>query len=668
MIRVLDKIDPAHLWLLLGLVLVFIPHVQYQQMSLVLVWIALLTWRFMFDMALVKLPSQRVMHILAIVTLVLIGVLHHTIFGRDASVALLITMLGLKLLEMKTWRDIAFVIFLGYFVVITTFLFTQSLLIGAYMAIVLFVFTIALISFNLCPNSKVNSRHTIAHAGRMLLQAIPFAVLLFILFPRLPGPLWGLPDDAFSGKSGLSDSMTPGNISHLSNNNAVAFRAQFQSTVPNAETLYWRGPVFSLFDGKSWRAPLFAEQKYYLSGAKLFINNQFSIVPNTAPLIYTVTLEPHNRNWLFALDLASNVDQPAYLSPDYELISRQKITSPIQYRAESTTQYKFQADRWSVDFRYLQLPQNIAPLAHQLVNNMRAKIDQRKPYDQQMAKLLLQYFKDNPFIYTLDPPRLLDDPVDDFLFNTQRGFCEHFSSAYAVLMRMAGIPARIVTGYQGGEINHLGDYVIVRQSDAHAWTEIWLKGQGWVRTDPTAIIPSERVEQTQLQDRFSGSLEQLGMEKLWLTKAWRNIRFALDTLNHRWNIWIIGYNSFTQLKFLDWLGLGMISWNWMVIILFVLLFIVFIPLAYYLLTIKNKPSDPVIKIYNKFCRRLMSIGITREPGEAAISLATKIKSKRPDLTQDVQVITQLYNDLRYAKHSNSVSLSSFKEKVSAFNP
>lgn len=664
----IDRIGPAHLWLLLGLALVFIPHIQYQQTSLVLGWLGILCWRFMFDMALVKLPSPRVMHILAFSALGLIALLHHTIFGRDASVALLITMLSLKLLEMKTWRDIAFVIFLGYFVVITTFLFTQSLFIGAYMAIVIFVFTTALISFNLSPGNKIRSRYCITYAGRMLLQAIPFAILLFILFPRLPGPLWGLPDDAFSGKTGLSDSMSPGNISQLSNNTAVAFRAQFESTVPNAEILYWRGPVFSQFDGKSWRAPPLSAQNNYFPGSNLFINNQFSFEPHAAPLHYTVTLEPHNRHWLFTLDLVSNLDRPAYLSPDYELISPKNVTSPIQYRAESTTEYKLQADRDNVDVRYLQLPQNIAPLALQLVNVMRKKTIKGKPYDQQMAKLLLQYFRDKPFIYTLNPPRLQDNPVDDFLFNTQKGFCEHFSSAYAILMRMAGIPTRIVTGYQGGEINHLGDYVIVRQSDAHAWTEIWLNGQGWVRTDPTAIIPSERVEQSQLQDRFAGSLEKFGSEILWLTTVWRDIGFAWDSLNHNWNLWIIGYNSFIQLKFFDWLGLGMVSWNWMAIILFVLLFIVFVPLAYYLLKQKNQQSDPVVKIYNKFCYRLMTIGITRDPGEATLSLATKIKSKRPDLTQEVQVITQLYNDLRYAKCSNNVTLATFKEKVSAFNP
>lgn len=662
----LQQIPPAHLWLLLGLCLVFAPHISYQPWSVGLCWILILAWRLLFDLGVVKLPGRFTLIALAVAAAALVGVLHHTIMGRDAGVALLITMLALKLLEMKTWRDISITIFLAYFVVITGFLFSQSMIIGAYMVAVIFVLTAALVSFNQIQKGRKTSRSTLRLTTIMLLQAIPLAVFMFLLFPRLAGPLWSLPEDAFSGKTGLSDSMSPGNISRLTDNDAVAFRVQFTGDVPDASRLYWRGPVFTVYDGRTWRRSAVSREKIFLSGDGPIPNEQLIPGPSADLIDYTVTLEPHNRHWLFALDIPTSINRASFLSVDYELKTPQRIKSAIQYTVQSTPRYKLDAATWAIDKRYLRLPQNIAPKARQLVTSIQDKVSASSPYDQQVVRALLHYFADNPFIYSKQPPRLLGDPVDEFLFETRKGFCEHFASTFAVLTRMAGIPSRVVTGYQGGEMNTLNDYMIVRQSSAHAWTEVWIKGEGWVRTDPTATIPSDRIEQPQFQDRFSPDSLRQAKQIPWLNELWKNFGFAVDNLNHQWNRWVLGYNSVTQTRFLNWLGFDNISWDWMTAILVAALVSILLPLGYFLLSQTLRPQDPIIKTYQRFCRRFKHDGIKKRPGETAGAFAARINQQHPELKQQINAITKIYNDLRYADSVNGASLGGFKKLVASF--
>lgn len=665
MYKRLQQVPPAHLWLLLGLCLVFAPHINYQPWLVGLCWILVLAWRLLFDLGVVKLPGRFVLLALALATTALVGVLHHTIIGRDAGAALLITMLALKLLEMKTWRDISVTIFLAYFVVITGFLFSQSMIIGAYMVAVIFVLTTALVSFNQIQKGRKTSRRTLRLTTTMLLQAIPLAVFMFLLFPRLAGPLWSLPEDAFSGKTGLSDSMSPGNISRLTDNDAVAFRVRFTGNIPNPSRLYWRGPVFTVFDGRTWRRSAVSREKIFLSGDGPIPNEQLLPDPGSELIDYTVTLEPHNRQWLFALDIPTRINRTSFLSVDYELKTQQRIKTAIQYTVQSTIRYKLDAATWPIDKRYLRLPRNIAPKARRLVTSIQDKVSDSSPYDQQVIRALLHYFVDNPFIYSKQPPRLLGDPVDEFLFDTRKGFCEHFASTFAVLARMAGIPARVVTGYQGGEMNTLGDYMIVRQSSAHAWTEVWVKGEGWVRTDPTATIPSNRVEQPQFQDRFSPDSLRQAKQTPWLNKLWKNFGFAVDNLNHQWDRWVIGYNSVTQTRFLNWLGFNDISWDWMTAILVAALVGILLPLGYFLLSQTPQQRDPVIKIYRRFCRRFKRDGINKRPGETASAFAARINRRHPALTPQINRITKIYNDLRYAKSTNEASLHVFKKQVAS---
>jgi transglutaminase-like putative cysteine protease len=286
----------------------------------------------------------------------------------------------------------------------------------------------------------------------LLLQAIPLMLVLFLLFPRIQGPLWGLPHDAHAGLSGLSDNMSPGSLNSLILSDAVAFRAAFRGRIPEAKALYWRGPVLWDYDGRTWTAPRF-----------VFNANE---LPSGEPTIeYTVTLEPHNKRWLFALEMPTQRPPRAVATRDMQLLSATPVRSRMRYDMSSQLQAAYGAeDGESILQRALQLPEGYNPRTLDHAKELRRKYRD----DRQLVSAVLTDFRNENFVYTLSPPLLGQHAVDEFLFDTRRGFCEHYASAFTVLMRAVGIPARVVTGYQGGQVNPVGDYVLIRQADAHA--------------------------------------------------------------------------------------------------------------------------------------------------------------------------------------------------------
>jgi transglutaminase-like putative cysteine protease len=333
----------------------------------------------------------------------------------------------------------------------------------------------------------------------MLLQAAPIAAVLFVLFPRISGPLWGLPEDAHTGRTGLSDTMAPGQISKLAQDDEVAFRVQFADRVPEPDRLYWRGPTLGHFDGRTWR-PVRRELADPPAPTVTAPND-------TRVLRYRTTLEPHSRRWLFALDLPAELvrapDLAVSIAPDFTMVSVDPIVARLRYDGAARLDAAIGLNETRLSLQdWIQLPPGQARRTLEMAARWRTE-------EQDEGKLVeraLAMFRDNAFRYTLDPPLLADDPVDQFLFETRAGFCEHYSSAFVVLMRALDIPARVVTGYQGAEANPGDDYWIVRQADAHAWAEVWLPGRGWVRVDPTAAVAPERIERGSagIQSRRAG--------------------------------------------------------------------------------------------------------------------------------------------------------------------
>jgi transglutaminase-like putative cysteine protease len=656
--------NAAHLWLLAGLTLALTPHFVRLPLLLTIPALSLLGWRLLFELRLLPLPPRLVRWLLTLVAVSATYATFHTLFGRQAGVGLLVIMLCLKLMEMDTPRDLSVVTGLGYFVLITVFLSDQSIFIGLYMLLVTSLLTTSLVALRR-RQSRIPQHANLRRAGLMLVQAAPIALLLFVLFPRIPGPLWSLPADTTSAGTGLSDRMSPGNISQLSDNEAVAFRVQFEDTLPAPRQRYWRGPVFTRFDGRTWHNPnhrLNNTLNIRVAAASLNYRT------HGAPLAYTVTLEPHRQRWLFALDLPAKLPPQSALSADFEIIAHRPVQQLRRYRIRSYPDYQLDAQQPPTMSRYLQLPLDTAPRARRLAAQWRRQMHG----DQAIVDRALRHFRDKPFYYTRRPPLLPDDPVDAFLFDSRRGFCEHYASAFVFLMRAAGIPARVVTGYQGGEMNPLGDYFIVRQSDAHAWAEVWLHDQGWSRVDPTAVIPPDRIEHIRDLRRIAPESPRSLAAPPWAKQVWRQLGYGWDNLNYHWNQWVVNYDQQRQRdllsRFFSRFGWADIDWRGMVSLLLSGVLLVLAVIAAHLLRPYRTRHDPVVAAYRRFCHKLARHDITRAPAEGPLDFARRARARRPDLGPAIAGITSLYQRLRYAPHPPANDLRRLRTAVRRFRP
>lgn len=656
----LQRLTPTRSLILFSVVMVLLPLLSHIPLWLTLVCFALVVWRLLYDLGLIPLPGRYLRLLMIVIILGAIILNYFTLFGRTAGSAFLASMLCMKLLEMHKQRDRMIVIFLASFVVILGFLFSQSIFTGIYMIFEIIVLTTTLITINHRPVSYFSYlttyKNNLRLAGRMLLQAAPLCLLLFILFPRVPGPLWGLPEDVGGATTGLTEEMSPGRISQLSNNDAVAFRVKFKDVIPQSSELYWRGPVLWRFDGVRWDAPK----------SQLTLRLESEHEKFGSAIDYSVTLEPHQQRWLFALDLPDSLPKHSRMSSELQVLSIGIIDKVTRYELRSHTKYRIEADTPNNKQRYLNLPLNISPRSKQLIQTwLRDSSDKR-----QIVQKALAYFRDQEFYYSRQPPLLFDDPVDEFLFQTRKGYCEHYASAFTVMMRQAGIPARVVTGYLGGEMNPLSDYMIVRQSDAHAWSEIWLEQQGWLRIDPTSMIPPGRIESTAdlIRRQSQTNRDTQLIELNWLGQSFRQASFAWDAVNNRWNQWIIGFNEKRQLALLSSLGMPDITWRGMAFLLFSMMTVVLLVVGFYLLRNTKQQADRVIKLYQKFENKMAIHGYSRHANESARHFAKRINSSRDDLVNEVNGITSLFNKLRYSAHPPDYLYEKLERAIKNFQP
>jgi len=635
-------------WLLASLALVAAPHTLHMPGWTVALIVTLIAWRAYVGYARLKLPNRWLLLLVAAAATIGVFLSYRTLFGRDAGVTLLVVMLGLKLLETRTLRDAMLLSFLGYFLVITNFLYSQTIGTGLYMLGCTVIITATMVSLNFA-EAEPPFRVQLRTAAMLLAQSVPLMLVLFLLFPRVPGPLWGLPRDAFAGASGLSDTMTPGSLSSLALSDAVAFRVRFESQIPRAKDLYWRGPLMWDFDGRTW-------------SVQFFVYNAPRIEAEGDPVSYEVTLEPHNRRWLFALDLPAVIPPRSIAGTDYQLYSVQPVNNRLRYDMTSLLNARFGEveNRYSLH-RALQVPARYNPRAQELGRALR----QKHADDEDIIAEMLGLFRRN-FVYTLEPPLLGEHPVDEFLFSTRSGFCEHYASAFAVVMRAAGIPTRIVTGYQGGEVNALGNYLIVRQADAHAWTEVWLKGRGWVRVDPTFAVAPVRVD----TGIFAAvpRTDPLPLMVRTQFEFLRQVRLTWDYMANAWNQWVLGYTPERQRWLLANAGVDDATWQKLTAILFVLAGgIVAMLTALALRRLKSRVRDPVRIAYLRFCDALRRRGLPRGAAEGPVDYARRLERARPDLAPAVETITRLYVALRYGAESSAGSVIELQRRVRQFS-
>jgi len=656
--NIVAAVSTEYAWLFTVISLAIMPHIIRIPVWVTVLFFLLAFWKLLFGNPSRAPGFANQLLRLAIIIIIITGTLitYGTLTGRDAGISLLVMLTGMKYLETRNRRDYYITSYISMFLLLTNFLFTQSILTALYMIIAVIVFACTLIAYN--DNDEVlKTRERIRIAGTMVLQSLPLMLVLFVLFPRLPGPIWGLPRDAHAGLSGIDDEMSPGSVSRLTQSNAIAFRVQFEGSIPEQSLLYWRGPVLTQTDGVKWfpdkPAPFTTE-----------------IAVAGEPVKYTVTLEPTEHNWLYSLEIPSQSAEGGKFTNDIQLKTLQPVSKRIRYEMTSYTDYKITTRDGTSLESALQLPYGYHSRAIALGKSWR----EQGLNNDQIVRTALRMFNEQEFYYTTTPPQMLQDVVDQFLFDARRGFCEHYAASFTILMRAAGIPARIVTGYQGGTVNPVDGYLVVRQRDAHAWTEVWLGGKGWTRVDPTAAVAPARVLQGIENALPEGILDvPLGLQNYKAARdIWLRVRDTIDAANNRWNQWILSYDDRQQMLLLSRLGMGNFDLRALGVTLVLSFLVVFTSVylwmfrrqAEYRYATRNK--DMALKLYDVFCNKLAKLDIKRINYEGPVDFATRAKARRRDLAGEIGIITKLYIDVRYGDRTEH--LQDLELHVKAFKP
>jgi transglutaminase-like putative cysteine protease len=631
----------SSLFVIAALTLSMLPQLASMPLHLVLITLLPVIWRLLAEFRNWK-PMPMVFRIMAAAAAVAALVMTYGgLMGRRAAVSMLVLMLALKLLETFTVRDARVVVSLSLFLCATQFLFSQELWMVLYIIACVLTALIALMvlqrreAFQGLVGVKTEEfqiRSELGFGLRLMALALPLGIAFFVLFPRWGSPLWGLPENALDAKSGLSDSMSPGSIQGLFMDDSPAFRVSFEGVMPRSSEMYWRGPVFWDFDGSTWKSG-------YLSRN---LPAESRPEPEQAVYRYEVQMEPTEQHWLFALDYPAMTPRGVRMSMDFQLISRRPVTQLKSYAMASDPNFVDNPELSQIIKRNaLELPEGFNPRTARLMAQWRSETDS----DSEIVARTLRYFNQQEFHYTLNPALLSKHTVDEFLFDTREGFCEHYASAFTVMMRLAGIPARVVTGYQGGWNSDFGSYTLVRQSDAHAWSEVWIKGSGWSRIDPTAAVAPERVEQ--------GSMSSLDERRHLLDFQWlRETKNAFDLLQRGWNQWVIAFDASRQSKMFSQFGWGMWGTTKLVIALIVALLVlsmlVVLIRPWVLKWLFTRRQEPAQRLWLKFRAKLAKAGVDSQASMSPTELANTAESQLKYSGNVINRIVELYLLCRYS--------------------
>ena len=631
--------SPLGVWLTIAAFLVaLLPHLGNMPIGLTALIFAAAAWRAAAAVHGWQPPGLLLRGVLTFGGLGLVVLEFGTFWGRRAATVLLCVMLAAKLTEMFRLRDARVVASLCFFLIATRFLFSQELPLLIYLVAGCWVAFAALVQIQrdedgagarLTPSARpdISLRPILTDAAGLVAVAMPFALVLFMLFPRLGSPLWGMPDNALDGRTGISEEMSPGSIVSLFIDDSPAFRVEFDATVPSPDQRYWRGPVLWRLDGQTWK------RAYYSNRAATEVP-----APQDAPYRYTMLQEPTERRWLFALDYPATWPADAQLSVDYELVRDEAVTSVIRYRIASQPDFIDTPRLMEVYRRIaLELPEGSNPRTREFARALRAEYAD----DRALVDAVLNWFRSEPFFYSLEAPPLGRNGADEFLFDLRVGYCEYYASAFAILMRAAGIPTRIVTGYQGGYWQQGADYLLVRQSDAHAWNEVWLDGQGWTRIDPTAAVSPERI--------MDGARTALPTASGWLGADWiYSLRNRFDRIQHLWNRWVLGFNAERQQRMLERIGLDDLPPGLYAMLILVLAALALIPLVRLLQreVHRYRSASPLSRAWAGLLRRLTRAGL---PANSSMTPLELVATLTPLLVNgsEFQTLARAYCEQRY---------------------
>jgi transglutaminase-like putative cysteine protease len=620
--------------------------------------LAAIAWRFGAALFEWPMPPRTVRLVLAIGAFFAVLLEYRTLNGIEAGSGLLVVMVALKFLESRNQRDQLVLLMISYFLMFAALLTERGPLAAAYVALLVWLATVALIQIGR-RGEFLPYKTTGFLSGRLLVHALPVMIALFVLFPRLPGPLWAIPGSTSSGASGLSDTMSPGDITNLGLSDEIAFRVAFESQTPRASELYWRGPSLTNFNGRTWSMP---------QGMRGRVDD--TVEYRGEPTSYRVMLEPNGRNWAFALDMPRPpTDNTLRMGSDYQLLLPFGGPRPrrLEYRVSSHVEYAAReplTEGERATFRAL--PAGSNPRARALAASWLAD----QPDGATIVDRAMDYLRGQPFAYTLTPPALGAQPVDEFLFETREGFCEHYASALTFLLRAAGLPARVVLGYQGGELNGLGGYYIVRQSDAHAWTEVWLEDEGWIRVDGVAAVAPERIA-LGIDGVGSGGATAAAAA---LRAGWsRPIALFWDAVNTRWQAWIIGYGPELQRALLESLGFENLRRAQRSAVLLALgvaaTISLLLGLSFYLSWRQRRrvPADAAALCFARFARQLARLDVpARALGEGPRAYAERAAGALPHAAAKIRAVADLYIRARYEPDADGSALAELLAAVAAF--
>ena len=646
-----DKADI--LLLLLAAAMVLAPHALHLPPWLSAATGALLLWRAAITVRGRRQPRLVLLLPLALAGLAGIHASYGTLLGRDPGVAMLAWLLALKGLEMHGRRDIFVVVFLGFFLLLAQFFHAQGILSAAWMLLTVIVQLTALLSAQYGA-ARPRLPQRLRLLGRLLALALPIAALLFLAVPRLDGPLWGAPPEGAQARTGLSDSMQPGAIASLALSGETVFTARFATPIPPQDQLYWRGVVLGDYDGSTWTRSGAAPGKRQPA-----IDGRIEIALEGETSSYEITLQASGQRRVFALDLPRSIERlpgnPYVVSPALEVQTVQPLTSTVRYRASSQPRYRWQARLTPQQQQpWLALPAGSNPRSVAWARQLRGSGTQALAPEAAIAAVLA-HFRHAPFRYTLQPPLLGKDGVDDFLFATQAGFCEHYAGSFVVLMRAMGIPARVVTGYQGGLRNAADNSLSVRQSDAHAWSEVWLAGRGWVRIDPTSAVAPLRTQRNldaALPPAPSPltawrALAGLDGGAQGAVAAWRQ---QWQQAEHAWSSWVLDTTPQRQRAMLD--GLKNLPAKKLALACAVLALLSAVAggLVWWR---QSRQSDPLDALYAQFCRQQARRGYSRAPHEGPHGYAARLASGKttPEMHAAIAQFLAIYAAMKYGNAS-----------------
>lgn len=633
-------------WTLGALAISVAPHLPYLPIWISGAFFGCAFWRYTTEKRRRGLPSVWFRGLLALACFLGVLATYSTISGVGPGSALLTVMASLKLLETRKRRDQFVLLFISIFLVMSSLLREQYLWSLPYMIVSIIVIITAWLRMSASKNET--AKQSFLTGGRLLVYAAPLAIAMWIFFPRLAVPFWAVPMDTGTATSGISDSMSPGDVSKLSMSNAVAFRVKFDGANPAPRDRYWRGLVLTVFNGRTWSM----NDPYEGPRVHEKVSGQGD------PIGYQVTLEPTRQPWIFALDMPWSWSlEKTFMGPQQQLAHARPIDQRIAYEAVSYLDYRTDVGLTSYARSWYQrMPDESNPRTQELAQQMRSAAGS----DQAYIQAVLSKFNQEEYFYTLEPPPLGSNSVDRFLFDTRRGFCEHYASAFAVMMRAANVPARIVLGYQGGEVNPMGGHMIVRQSDAHAWNEVWLEGHGWYRIDPTAAVAPERIDYGASDTAFEGLGEAWGLSAP--SQLLHKMSLALDAVNAKWNDWILGYGPDTQNQFMQWLGMQNPDWQKMILTMIGLVLGLIAALSA-LLVLRYRPpaKDPAAVLYRRFTRKA---GLEPAVGETAQRFARRAIQTGALPAHAIQSVTAAYHDARYGA-ADDTALVRLRQAVNA---